>query len=50
MQLHRDSEKEFEEVEIDEKAEDEIRALSRDPMIYRMITHSIAPRSMAARM
>ncbi len=37
------AEKEFEEVEIDEKAEDEIRALSRDPMIYRMITHSIAP-------
>ena len=37
------AEKEFEEVEIDEKAEDEIRKLSRDPMIYRMITHSIAP-------
>jgi replicative DNA helicase Mcm len=37
------AEKEFEEVEIDEKAEDEIRALSKDPMIYRMITHSIAP-------
>jgi len=37
------AEKEFEEVEIDEKAEDEIHALSRDPMIYRMITHSIAP-------
>jgi replicative DNA helicase Mcm len=37
------AEKEFEEVEIDEKAEDEIRTLSRDPMIYRMITHSIAP-------
>ncbi len=37
------AEKEFEEVEIDEKAEDEIRALSRDPMIYRMINHSIAP-------
>jgi len=37
------AEKEFEEVEIDEKAEDEIRRLSQDPMIYRMITHSIAP-------
>jgi len=37
------AEKEFEEVEIDEKAEDEIRSLSKDPMIYRMITHSIAP-------
>jgi len=37
------AEKEFEKVEIDEKAEDEIRKLSKDPMIYRMITHSIAP-------
>ncbi len=37
------AEKEFEEVEIDEKAEDEIRSLRKDPMIYRMITHSIAP-------
>lgn len=37
------AEKEFEEVEIDEKAEDEINRLSKDPMIYRMITHSIAP-------
>jgi replicative DNA helicase Mcm len=37
------AEKEFEEVEIDEKAEDEIQRLSRDPMIYRMITHSVAP-------
>jgi replicative DNA helicase Mcm len=37
------AEKEFEEVEIDEKSEDEIRSLSRDPMIYRMITHSVAP-------
>ena len=37
------AEKEFEEVEIDEKAEDEITRLSKDPMIYRMITHSIAP-------
>ncbi|MDP2796270.1 MAG: minichromosome maintenance protein MCM [Methanoregula sp.] len=37
------SEKEFEEVEIDEKAEDEILTLSRDPMIYRMVTHSVAP-------
>ncbi|MDD1686858.1 minichromosome maintenance protein MCM [Methanoregula sp.] len=37
------AEKEFEEVEIDEKDEDEIQRLSKDPMIYRMITHSIAP-------
>jgi replicative DNA helicase Mcm len=37
------AEKEYEEVEIDEKAEDEIRALSKDPMIYRKIIHSIAP-------
>jgi replicative DNA helicase Mcm len=37
------AEKEFEEVEIDEKAENEIIALSKDPMIYRMITHSVAP-------
>ncbi|MFA6225484.1 MAG: minichromosome maintenance protein MCM [Methanoregula sp.] len=37
------AEKEFEEVEIDEKAENEILALSKDPMIYRMITHSVAP-------
>jgi replicative DNA helicase Mcm len=37
------AEKEFEEVEIDEKAENEIQTLSKDPMIYRMITHSIAP-------
>ena len=37
------AEKEFEEVEIDEKAEDEIKKLSKDPMIYRMATHSIAP-------
>ena len=37
------AEKEFEEVEIDEGAEDEIKKLSTDPMIYRMITHSIAP-------
>jgi len=37
------AEKEFEEVEIDEKAEDEINRLSKDPMIYRMITHSVAP-------
>jgi replicative DNA helicase Mcm len=36
-------EKEFEEVEIDEKAEDDIKTLSGDPMIYRKITHSIAP-------
>ena len=37
------AEKEFEEVEIDEEAENEIKKLSTDPMIYRMITHSIAP-------
>jgi replicative DNA helicase Mcm len=37
------AEKEFEEVEIDEEAENEIIALSKDPMIYRMITHSVAP-------
>ena len=37
------AEKEFEEVEIDEGAEDEIKKLSTNPMIYRMITHSIAP-------
>ena len=37
------AEKEFEEVEIDEKSEDQITTLSKDPMIYRMITHSIAP-------
>jgi replicative DNA helicase Mcm len=37
------AEKEFEEVEIDDRAEDEIKKLSRDPMIYRMATHSIAP-------
>ncbi|MEI7856835.1 MAG: minichromosome maintenance protein MCM [Methanomicrobiales archaeon] len=37
------AEKEFEEVEIDEESENEIIALSKDPMIYRMITHSVAP-------
>ena len=37
------AEKEFEEVEIDEKSEDQITTLSKDPMIYRMITHSVAP-------
>ncbi len=37
------AEKEFEEVQIDEKDEDEILTLSRDPNIYRKITHSIAP-------
>ena len=37
------AEKEFEEVEIDEKAEEEILSLSHDPNIYRKITHSIAP-------
>jgi replicative DNA helicase Mcm len=37
------AEKEFEEVEINENDEDTIRTLSTDPMIYRKITHSIAP-------
>ena len=37
------AEKEFEEVEIDEEAENEIKKLSTDPQIYRQITHSIAP-------
>ncbi|MDP3565163.1 MAG: minichromosome maintenance protein MCM [Methanoregula sp.] len=37
------AEKEFEEVEIDEESENQIIALSKDPMIYRMITHSVAP-------
>jgi replicative DNA helicase Mcm len=37
------AEKEFEEVEINENDEDTIRALSTDPLIYRKITHSIAP-------
>ena len=37
------AEKEFEEVEIDEKAEEEIVALSRDPNVYRNIVNSIAP-------
>ncbi|MFA5332376.1 MAG: minichromosome maintenance protein MCM [Methanoregula sp.] len=37
------AEKEFEEVEIDEKDEDEIKKLSCNQMIYRMCTHSIAP-------
>jgi len=37
------AEKEFEEVEIDEAAEEAIKKLSCDPMIYRMCTHSIAP-------
>jgi replicative DNA helicase Mcm len=37
------AEKEFEEVEIGEKDEDEILSLSRDLNIYRKITHSIAP-------
>jgi replicative DNA helicase Mcm len=37
------AEKEFEEVEVDEESENEIKKLSTDPMIYRMITHSIAP-------
>ncbi|HNS83321.1 MAG TPA: minichromosome maintenance protein MCM, partial [Methanolinea sp.] len=37
------AEKEFEEVQIDEKDEEEILTLSRDPNIYRKIIHSIAP-------
>jgi replicative DNA helicase Mcm len=37
------SEKEFDEVDIDDEAENEIIALSKDPMIYRMVTHSVAP-------
>ncbi|MGF3496810.1 MAG: minichromosome maintenance protein MCM [Methanolinea tarda] len=37
------AEKEFEEVQIDEKDEETILALSRDPQIYRKIVHSIAP-------
>ncbi|MDD1695689.1 MAG: minichromosome maintenance protein MCM [Methanoregula sp.] len=37
------AEKEFEEVEISESDEDTIRTLSTDPMIYRKVTHSIAP-------
>ncbi len=37
------AEKEFEEVEIAEKDEEEILRLSRDPLVYRKITHSIAP-------
>jgi replicative DNA helicase Mcm len=37
------AEKEFEEVEIDEEYEKAIRDLSVNPMIYRMITHSVAP-------
>ncbi|MBP1928054.1 replicative DNA helicase Mcm [Methanolinea mesophila] len=37
------AEKEFEEVSIDDKDEEEILALSRDPNVYRKITHSIAP-------
>ncbi len=37
------AEKEFEEVQIDEKDEETILALSRDPQIYRKIIHSIAP-------
>ncbi len=37
------AEKEFEEVEVDEKDEEAILAMSRDPDVYRKITHSIAP-------
>jgi len=37
------AEKEFEEVEIDEKAEEEIISLSKDPQVYRNIVNSIAP-------
>ncbi len=37
------AEKEFEEVEIDEKSEEEIITMSRDPQVYRKIIRSIAP-------
>ncbi|OPY41320.1 MAG: Minichromosome maintenance protein MCM [Methanoregulaceae archaeon PtaU1.Bin222] len=37
------AEKEFEEVQIDEKDEEDILALSNDPNVYRKIIHSIAP-------
>jgi replicative DNA helicase Mcm len=37
------AEKEFEEVEINESDEGEIRNLSNDPQVYRKIIHSIAP-------
>jgi len=37
------AEKEFEEVQIEEKDEEEILSLSRELNIYRKITHSIAP-------
>jgi replicative DNA helicase Mcm len=37
------AEKEFEEVEIDEKDEEMIRNLSRDSQVYQKISHSIAP-------
>jgi replicative DNA helicase Mcm len=37
------AEKEFEEVEIDEKAEEEIITISKDPQVYRNIVNSIAP-------
>jgi replicative DNA helicase Mcm len=37
------AEKEFEEVNIDEKDEETILTLSQDPNIYRKIIHSIAP-------
>ena len=37
------AEKEFEEIAISEEDEAEIKALARDPMIYKKITRSIAP-------
>ncbi|MFH0966807.1 MAG: minichromosome maintenance protein MCM [Methanobacteriota archaeon] len=37
------AEKEFEEVDISEEDEKQIISLSHDPMIYRKISHSIAP-------
>ncbi|MDP3395924.1 MAG: minichromosome maintenance protein MCM [Methanoregula sp.] len=37
------AEKEFDEVDIDEEAEDQIMALSKDPRIYHMVTQSVAP-------
>ena len=37
------AEKEFDEVDIDDEAEDHIKTLSKDLMIYRMVTQSVAP-------
>jgi len=43
------AEKEFEEVEINENDEDEIKKLSNDPMIYRKITIPLPRQSLAAK-